>query len=76
MKEKFIDNCIKLITKYKHYSKKDIMKIRYGLEGIYLTIYKMIILIVLALLLGIIKEFLLVIIFFNILRFTVFGFND
>lgn len=75
MKEKFIDNCIKLITKYKHYSKKDIMKIRYGLEGIYLTIYKMIILIVLALLLGIIKEFLLVIIFFNILRFTGFGFH-
>ena len=75
MKEKFINNCIKLITKYKDYSKDDIAKMRYGLEGIYLTIYKMIILIVLAILLGIIKEFFLVIVFFNIIRFTGFGFH-
>ncbi|MBQ3436170.1 MAG: accessory gene regulator B family protein [Bacilli bacterium] len=75
MKDKFINNCIKLITKYKHYSKADIAKMRYGLEGIYLTFYKMIILIVLSFLLGIVKEFFLVIIFFNIIRFTGFGFH-
>lgn len=75
MKDKFINNCIKLITKYKHYSKADIAKMRYGLEGIYLAFYKMIILIVLAILLGIVKDFFLVIIFFNIIRFTGFGFH-
>ncbi|MBQ3468970.1 MAG: accessory gene regulator B family protein [Bacilli bacterium] len=75
MKDKFINNCIKLITKYKHYSKADIAKMRYGLEGIYLTFYKMIILIVLSFLVGITKEFFLVIIFFNIIRFTGFGFH-
>lgn len=75
MKDKFINNCIKLITKYKHYSKADIAKMRYGLEGIYLTFYKMIILIVLSFLVGIVKEFFLVIVFFNIIRFTGFGFH-
>lgn len=75
MKDKILDKCIFFLQKYNNYSKKDIQKLRYGLEGIYLTITKMIFILLLSLILGILKEVVLVFIFFNILRFFGFGFH-
>lgn len=75
MKDKILDSCICFLQKYNNYSKKDLLKLRYGLEGIYLTITKLIIILLLSLILGIFKEVILVIIFFNILRFFGFGFH-
>ena len=75
MKNKILDKCILFLQKYNDYSKKDIQKLRYGLEGIYLTITKMIFILLLSLILGIFKEVVLVFIFFNILRFFGFGFH-
>ena len=46
MKKNFLDKSISFITKYKKYSKKDIEKLEYGLEGLYLTITKAIIIII------------------------------
>lgn len=48
-------------------------EIRYGLEGIYLTITKTIFIFTICYLLKIFKEMLLLLIFFNILRTTGFG---
>jgi len=54
-------------------SDDDIAIIKYGLESIYLTITKLIIILIAALILGITKEFLLLLVFYNIIRSTAFG---
>ena len=44
MKEKFLNDSINLITRYNNtYTEDDIDKIKYGLEGLYLTVTKLII---------------------------------
>ena len=75
MKNLFLNKSINFITKYKKYSDEDIEKLRYGLEGIYLTFYKLIIIIILALLLGVFKETIIFLILFNIIRYPAFGFH-
>ena len=73
--EKFLDFSINLIEKYQNISEGDIPKLRYGLEGLYLTFTKMIVIFLLAIVLGIFKEILILLFFFNIIRFTGFGFH-
>lgn len=73
MKDTFLNNSIKFITTYNVYSNDDIDKLRYGLEGIYLTITKIIIILLLSLLLNILKEVAIVLGLFNIIRFFGFG---
>lgn len=74
MKEKFLNNSVSFITKYnKDYTEDDIDKIKYGLEGLYLTITKLIIIAFIAAISGIFKELILVLIFFNIIRYPAFG---
>ncbi len=75
MKKKFLTWSINSIQKYQFVSEEDVDKLRYGLEGIYLTFTKMIILLVLAVILGIFKEVCCVLVFFNFIRFTGFGFH-
>lgn len=76
MKEVFLTNSIKFITKYNNkYTSDDIDKIKYGLEGLYLTITKLIIIFILAILFGFFKELIIMLIFFNIIRFPAFGFH-
>lgn len=73
MKEVFLNNSINLIKKYNAYSETDIEKIRYGLEGIYLTITKLIVILVLSIIFNIFKEIILVLVFLNIIRYPAFG---
>ena len=47
--------------------------IEYGLEGLYLTIIKIIMILLLAIVLDILKETVLMIIFYNVTRFFTFG---
>ena len=56
MKSFFMDKSLAFLCKYNTYSDEDIEKLSYGLEGIYLTITKLIIIFALALLLNIFKE--------------------
>ena len=42
MKELFLKTTIDYITKYKNYSNDEIEKLQYGLEGIYLTVTKIV----------------------------------
>ena len=64
---------MKYIKKQSRYSNTELIEIEYGLTGIYLTISKLIILSILAIWLGIIKEMFIFMIFFNIIRTTAFG---
>ena len=74
MKEKFLNDSVNLITRYNNtYTEDDIDKIKYGLEGLYLTVTKLIIIVLISIILGIFKELILVLIFFNIIRYPAFG---
>ena len=74
MKKLIINKCMELVTTYnKDLSQRDIDKIKYGLEGLYLTITKLILIIIVSIILGIWKETLLLILIFNGIRLTSFG---
>lgn len=74
MKKRFLklaENIIK--TTNPTIDNDDIEVITYGLESIYLTITKLIIILISAVILGITKEFVLLLIFYNVIRSTAFG---
>lgn len=74
MKKRFLNIIKKNIKEqYPNYSKEKIDEIMYGVEGIYLTITKTIIIFTLALILGIFKELLFLLIAFNFIRLFAFG---
>ena len=74
MKKIFLNGSIKLIkSKYPEYDDEKLEIISYGLEAIYITITKTVIIFLLAFLLGVFKETLLIVIFYNIIRTTAFG---
>lgn len=74
MKKLIINKCMELVTTYnKDLSQRDIDKIKYGLEGLYITITKLIFIIIVSIILGIWKETLLLILIFNGIRLTGFG---
>ena len=61
------------IEKNTNYSKTQLAEIKYGIEGIYLTISKCIVIFIIALLLGIFKEMIIFMLIYNILRMPSFG---
>lgn len=75
MKHKFLDSSINFLQKYNSYSSNDIKKLRYGLEGLYLTITKLAVIFILSIFLSIIKEVVIVLVLFNIIRYFAFGFH-
>lgn len=73
MKQAVLTKSLNFITKYKDYSEEDINKLKYGLEGIYLTITKMIIIVLLSIIFGIFREVIILLFLFNIIRYFGFG---
>ena len=73
MKKKFLNSSISLIQNNGNYTEEQLEDISYGLEGIYLTFTKMIILFGLSYVFGIFKEFLLLLVSYNIIRSQAFG---
>ena len=74
MKKKFLEWSINKIKKEnKNISQEKLDEIAYGLEALYLTMTKMVIIIIIAILLKIVKEVFLLMIFYNIIRTTAFG---
>lgn len=62
-----------IVKSNKDISKDELDKIMYGLEGLYLTIQKLIIVITLSVILKIFKEVLLFIVLYNLIRYLAFG---
>ena len=58
---------------YPDYSDTQLEEIRYGLEGIYLSMTKLIVISILCIILNLFNEMLIMLITFNILRLTGFG---
>lgn len=73
MKKYLIKKCIIFIKKYNNYNDEELEKIKYGLEGIYLTLSKFVLISIIALILGIFKEMIIFTFIYNILRMTSFG---
>ena len=74
MKTKFVNKCMNIIqNNNSNLSKRDIDKMRYGLEGLYLNITKIIFILIISLMLNILKETILLLLIFNVIRFTAFG---
>lgn len=73
MKKLFLDSSIKIIKKYRDCTSEEMELIIYGLEGIYLTITKAIIIFGVAFLLGIFKEVIILLISYNVIRSQAFG---
>lgn len=74
MKQKFLNYALSSIKTYHpDYDEVKLAELKYGLEGFYLSVSKMVIIITLALILGIFKEMFIMLLIFNVLRTTGFG---
>ena len=74
MKNYFLKKIRKeIIKQYPKYSKDKVDEIMYGVEGIYLTITKTIIISLISLILGVFKELIFLLISFNFIRLFAFG---
>ena len=73
MKKIFLQYAMTNISNNTNYSEEKMEEIAYGLEAIYLTITKMVVLFAISIILGIVKDFLLVLIFYNLIRVNAFG---
>lgn len=74
MKQKVLGYCLNTIRENRSdINEIKLDEIRYGLEAIYITITKTVVIFSLALIFNIFREMLLLLIFFNILRTTGFG---
>lgn len=74
IKKLIISNSMKSIRcYYPNYSEEQLEKIQYGLESVYLSITKLVVIILLSIILRIFKETIIVLLLFNCLRTTGFG---
>ena len=74
MKKKILNHCMSIVKdKYPEYDEDKLEIINYGLESIYLTFTKIIIIFILAIILKIWKEVLLLLAFYNLIRVSAFG---
>jgi accessory gene regulator B len=73
LQDVIVDKALDFINKNTKYDENELKKIRYGLEGIYLTITKIIIVLVIGVIFHTLDSVLLTLLFFNILRFFAFG---
>lgn len=73
MKKFILEKCMNIIKQNKNYDDVKLAEIKYGLEGLYLMITKLIIITIIAILLGILKEYIIFLIIFNIMRSPSFG---
>lgn len=73
MKKMIIEKCMDYIKKNTNYDKTKLSEIKYGLEGLYLTFSKIFIISLLAIVLGILKEMIIYMLIYNIIRMPSFG---
>ena len=73
MKSFIIGNCLNIIKKNKQVSEDKLAIIEYGLVGIYLMITKLIIIFIIALIIGYIKETIIFFLLYGILRSLSYG---
>lgn len=73
MKKLIMNHTMNLIKKNGDYDEEKLAVIKYGLEGLYLTITKLIVIFILAYILNIFKEMIIFLLIYNVIRTTSFG---
>lgn len=73
MRDIIINKQISIIQKYNNFDEEKISIIKYGLESIYILITKTVIVLTVSYLLGLLKETLIFLLFYNCIRTTSFG---
>ncbi len=73
MKKFIINKILNIIKKHYNYNDTKLSEIKYGLEILYLTVTKTIVIFLIAYLLGIFKELLFLTLFYGLLRMSGFG---
>lgn len=73
MKDLVVTGIMNNITKYYNYDNTKLSEIKYGIESLYLTITKTIIIFIISFLLNITKELMLLFVFYSLIRLTGFG---
>ena len=73
MKNKILDYIINIIKKYYNYNDLKLKEIRYGLESIYLSIFKIIVIFIISYFIHAIKELCIFLLFYYPIRITGFG---
>lgn len=73
MKKFLINKCMNYIEKNTDYDKTKLAEIKYGLESIYLTFSKLIVISILAIILDIFKEMVIYMLIYNLIRMPSFG---
>ena len=73
MNQAIINKTLKFIQKNSNFSEEEYNRIEYGLEGVYLTISKIIVIVFIGIVFHYLDVVLLTLLFFNILRFFAFG---
>lgn len=74
MKERFLKKIrIAIKKQYPNYNDDKIDEIMYGIEGLYLTFTKTVVICIIALILGIFKELICLLVAFNFIRLFAFG---
>ena len=73
MRNKIINRCMNLIKNNSDLDDIKLAEVKYGLEGVYMTLTKLVIVVTIALLLGILKEVIIFLFLYNIIRMPSFG---
>lgn len=73
MKKFILDKCMNIIIENKNYDDTKLAEIKYGLEALYLTFSKLMIIGIIAIILGIFKELIIFLLIYNIMRLPSFG---
>ena len=73
MKKLIMNYTMNLIKKNGDYDEEKLAVIKYGLEGLYLTITKLVVIFLLASILNIFKEVIIFLLIYNVIRTTSFG---
>lgn len=73
LKEAFLNHSISFLMKYQNYNDDELEMVKYGLEGLYLTITKLVVIIGMSFLLKIFWEVISILLLFNIIRYFGFG---
>ena len=73
LREKCMNACMNFIKENKDFDETKLEEIQYGLEAIYITLEKSIVIFTVAFILGIVKELLILLLFYNLIRMPSFG---
>lgn len=68
-----LNQTLNFVKNNTNYDEKELLKIKYGLEGIYLTITKIVIILIISIIFNYLETVVITLLFFNILRFFAFG---